>query len=542
MLSDVPAANGNGVDIIFNNSGRMRILDNEYRCNSSLGGGWGYSILPGSTSGGFATYDNIVQGNRALGDTDKAIFCGFHVSSTAGTTFCDNTVSHSERGFHFLYSNDISLSLNHINYHTNGILIEDGDARIGSQIGKGNEWNLDPDACTSVAARCSQMGMINPLNSRFIIPEDNDLPFFPPNDKISPDPTAGIEWFKNEDVNLDYCISNDSIIKFTDIYLTPYEDEVIADTSVLTGAALWDLQRRTYAKLLLFPSLRPTSSPADIYFSSYSGTQIDSFGQVEQGFSSALQLIGTYQPTLDSLRERIQQTSHGLQSLDSITDLSDTLLVTGTYFLSRDSLLDIISISSSIERALEEDRLHILDSLLENTLDLNASIHTTQTWEAARKLLYEIHLRFLLREPMTLTRYEDILSLTQRPDSVAGDAAKGAIAYLAPCDQALNAYENRPEPEERLVSAQPQKHKNISEAIRIIPNPTHGYAEVSLPGADGFLTMVDALGKRVLVMQIEEGIRRISVNLQDHDSGLFHAFFFNKFGRVISSTSVVLQR
>gem|GEM_PF-1217588 len=540
MIFDFPSRSGTGVHISYASSGGMRILDNGYFFHSSTAfDGFGYSMRP--TFGSFENSDNLIQGNTSYGDLDESVSCGFHIIKLQGTNFCDNIVSHSIRGFHFNGNNDISLTQNSINYHTYGLLIEDQDGRIGDQSGKGNQWNLDEDACTNAAARfISSMGS-DPMNSQFTIPEDTDLPFFPPTGKIFP---SG-PWFTYDDLALlDYCITDNPLPKYQDAYITPYEEEVIADTSVLTDAALWDLQRQTYTKLLLNASLRPTSSPAETYFNSYSGTQIDSFGRVQQQITNALQLISIYQPTLDSLRGRIQLTSNNLQSLDSITDFSDTLLVTGTYFPDRDSLLDIISMCGEVEFSLEESRIQLLDSLLANALDLNTNIHTTQTWETSHKLANDIHLRFLLGQPMTEIRYEQLLSLAQRDRAVAGEAAQGVISYLAPCDQLIygvQVHEEEPEEEGRPASILAEKYKNIP-AIKIAPNPTNGRAQISLSGEGGFFTVLDVLGKRLVFMPVEKGAQQIDLDLKSQAAGLFYAILSDQSGRVIDSSSILLQR
>jgi hypothetical protein len=220
------------------------------------------------------------------------IICCVHARGIQGMDFCENTFDQSVHGFHFLSQNNINVRNNHINNHSIGLEINTGDARIGKQIGHGNEWNLDPNACVLYAASVSNG---DPLFSEFVVPEGNVLPWLPPNVKLFPDPST-LFWFYNDaTAPLDYC---EPMLSPLPRLLTPYEKEVVLGTSSLSGVALWDLTRDVYAKLLIFPALRPTGSPEETFFNSLNGSTLASLANVVQQIRNALIHTSTYESTL----------------------------------------------------------------------------------------------------------------------------------------------------------------------------------------------------------------------------------------------------
>lgn len=157
-------------------------------------------------SNGNIIRDNIVTGINVDRD-ENAVQCAFHISAISGTEFCDNVVDQSFRGMHFVNSNDVELRTTQFNNHTLGLHIDGTNGRIGQQIGRGNEWDLDTDACVDFA---TQVSGGQPINSRIIVTQGNSLPWLPDNDKISPDPTliGNPNWFFDaSDDDDDTCLS-----------------------------------------------------------------------------------------------------------------------------------------------------------------------------------------------------------------------------------------------------------------------------------------------------------------------------------------------
>lgn len=522
-----------GIDVWFGSSQGVKVRGNvlNYQSTEPFGSfGFYFNSQAGMTS------NNEVRNNTVTGASNESMQCCFHSLDLEGAEFCENTVDYSIRGIHFRGQNDVILRENQVNHHDYGIWVEGSDARIGVQHGRGNTWSPDPNDCVTAAAQVStSSGIIpDPMNSRFLVPELNALPFLPPNNKIFPTPIPPQDWFKFDgNVPLEYCMQD---FGGGPVKITPYEHEVATSTSVLTGVPLWDLKRKTYAKLLMYPNLRPSSSSEETWFNSLASSSIASFGQVEQMIVNSLSLSTTDQQAFDNYREAIFQLWEDLDGLDALIDFSDPNNLTGTYFADRAELLEDIAQNAESASALENSRNQQTSQSLQNALTFNTNIISSQTYETARKTLNDIRIRHLLREPMTQTRYQQILNLAQQDAETAGSATDEIVPYVAPCDR--HQFKDTDESSERS-----NETHNVtvatSEMLRIAPNPTNGLTKVSVPeGFVGLMTLMDASGKKIRTLSIEEGENMLGLDLSHQIPGLYWITLSGSNGRIVASSKI----
>ncbi len=416
----------NGIAVNMGSSDQLNIHDNTIDFGTLTETWINYGIYLFAVAGQNLSNGNIIRDNIITGvnvdSESNAAYCGIHVYSVDGTEFCENDVDQSHIGMHFLQTNNVELRSNNFGNHTYGLRINAGsDPKIGIQEGKGNQWDLDTDACVEFAA---QVIGGNPMASRFIATQDNILPWLPDHDKIDPDPTAfgNPNWFRAGGGPFDaVCVS--SLEPPLTRVLTPTEVDVVMDTSSLTDVELWDLKRDLYAKLLVYPELRPTSSPEDTFYNNLGGTLIDSFGQVTKQIREGLSLSSGDQSDLDSYRTAMEAAFENLVSLDGTLDYSDLDNLTGSWFLQRDTLLQLIASNAADETTLENTRNIQVNTDLADALAYNATISSLLPYATSRKTINELHIgRMSL--PIGEVLYEKAVTLVQLDVEDAGAATK----------------------------------------------------------------------------------------------------------------------
>jgi len=519
-----------GISVYFGNSEGTKVRGNVLNYASTNP----YSSFGFNFNGGGMTTNNEVRNNTVTGASNASMSCSFHSIDLEGTEFCENTVDHSTRGLHFKSQNDVVLRENHINHHDFGIWIEGSDARIGQQHGRGNMWSTNPNDCIVAAAKVStNTGTTpDPFNSEFQVPESNLLPYLPPSNKIDPNPTLSLQqWFwYNNNTNLDYCMG---IYGGGPVKVTPYQGEAVLNISTLTGVPLWDLKRKTYAKLLLNPGLRPGGSTEETWFNSLNGSTIAYFGQVEQMMFNSMSLSTTGQQAFDTYRQAIFHLWTDLDAVDALVDFSNAANLTDTYFSDRAELLEGITQNAEYASALENSRNQQTNQSLQNALTFNTNITSSQAYETSRKTLNDILIRHLLCEPMTLTWYEEILSLAQQDTETAGSATNEVVPYLAACDR--HQFKDTDESGERSNETRGMVI-GISEMLRIAPNPTNGLAEVSVSkGFVGLLTLLDASGKKIRSISIEKEENIFDLDMSHQIPGLYWIALSDTSGRIVAS-------
>ncbi|MBC7777894.1 MAG: T9SS type A sorting domain-containing protein [Phycisphaerae bacterium] len=530
-INSNPAAGPvNGIYATLGNSDNLVIEDNniEYTVDQLGFGIW----LTGDQA---ISKGHIMRTNEILGTSadpgDDPLTCGFHSTNVNGTEYCDNTVDLSVWGFHFLGGNDVMFRENHINHHSIGLGINTSPAFIGPQFGRGNRWSTDPDAVATAAS----VSFGNPFLSEFRVPEDDDLPWLPPSGKLFPDPGT-LLWFHYSDTtSLDYCDLHAEALPRS---LTPAEKEVVNNTTTLGGAMLWELKRATYTKLLLFPELRPSSSPEETFFNYYAGSRLDSLANVSLQVRDALYLSNTDQDTLNDYWADAKLALDTLASFDENTDFSVPDSLTEVWFELRDTLLQDFSANAAAEDSFHVARNELISTALQSALEYNAEISTTQPYESAQKILSELRIRRLLDLPMTEDLYEAALLLAL--DTSLRSAANLVVGLLDPCDQQLysNWDEGHEQSEERHG-----KSVGVTGILRVSPNPSTGLIELNLPPHQaGMLSVYNAHGQQVVMLSILADALQSTLDLRQQPQGLYWVVLTDPEGKVSGSSKISILR
>ncbi len=527
-----------GITIRLSNSDNFNVHDNTIQAGTLVSTtiNRGIVLQPFANqnlSTGHVVKHNNVSGIVPATDTFNSINCAFHTDRIGGVDFCDNTVDLTRWGFHFVHNNAIRLRENHINHHAIGLYIVDG--AIGLQAGRGNQWSLDPNACSQFAASV-EFG--NALSSRFIVDEIEEgtaLPWIPANPRLNPNPII-TNWFHTLiSLGLDYCLPGAEAPPTQE--LTSYEKEAVEGTSALTGAALWDLKRETFTKLLIFSDLRPVGSPEATFFNSLSSTSIASFAQVTQQVRSGSSVSVADQTAFDGFQEAIEQTFENLKALDESITYADPGNLSDSWFSQRAALLQQIALNAENHAILENGWNQQMVVAMQNALAYNTSITATLPFESARKTLNELYIRHLLSQPMTEPLYAQALSLAQQDVMTNGNATEEVVTFLAPCDQGLF----RGSEEEGHERGEEHKDPHVTNLTRlqIAPNPTTGLAEVSLPNQDGgLLTVYNSHGQKVKTLSISLGVSKVSIDFGQNPNGFYWIVLTDEKGKVFGTTKV----
>jgi hypothetical protein len=531
-----------GIDIVIGGSDSFNVHDNNIQFGAAPNTGttnFGietFSIF--STSVGHKVRENQIYGASVDG---SSLYCAFHIDGISGAEFCENTVNLSRRGFHFWGSNETQFRENNINNHTDGILMDAGNASICAQFGRGNRWSTNPNAC-DYAVRIDITGGGDPFSSRFIILEGVVLPWLPPANKISPNPSVpGQNWFYYGSIPTDYCVPVGSGGGIPPRVLTALEKGVVLGNAPLSGTALWDTKRAAYLKLKLYPELRPAGSPEAAFFNSPSlGTALIAFGQVEASVRAATGISAADQQSLDNYHSAVQQAFANLEAFDSGADYSSAANLTDAWFAQRNGLLQPTDANADAATAWELARDAQKNAALQNALAYNAAISTAQAYEASRKTANELRIRQLLRQPMTAARYQEALALAQLDAHKGGKAAKEAIAFLAPCDQARVRPRDGAAEGRHPESGDSGPSKN---GLALFPNPASATVTVQLPtSAPGTLCLYNAAGQKVRSVLVEAGTEQLLLDLSNLSNGLYQALFSDEQGRSTASASLSVLR
>jgi len=531
-----------GISVSLSRSKNFIIDNNTFDYQLTQGNtadGFGIELIP--TFGGLLSNANRVSTNDFTGSASLSHSCSIHCIQLTNTDFCENTVDGSVRGLHFKLSNDVSLRQNHIRYHEHGLLIESAPgsmvkSQIGIQEGRGNTWLTDSTACTKAAAEVFNG---DALNSSFIIPEDNILPYLPPASKIIPDPNI-VKWFIYDQTQAeDYC---EEISFPRPPAFPPYEREETNGGSYLRGVPLWDLQRSIYGELLMDSTLRPASSPEETWFNAYATSNIAAFAGVEKGIVDALAFTTIDEQNLDAARDSIEAHWAGLDGLDVPEDFSTVFTLSAGYFTQRDSLLSELADRILDELSVESARDTMVIQGMEAALAADTSIAATLTQEIALQQLNEFRIRRLLGEPLTESAYEQMLDLAQQSDSTHGQAVHDVVQLLAPCDQALYLPMGCSESAHRAVSSAPQV-SDQADRMRLSPNPSNGWVTVSFERpVVGVLRVFDALGREVAARQMSGQNAMVSIDLSRCAAGLYQVVAIDEHGQILASSSLALTR
>jgi hypothetical protein len=547
-----------GISAVLGNSDKLLIEENTitYGTSPISGfGSFGIVIKPVNPANQNASQGHVVRHNTITGPNIKidALTCAIHSESVQGIEYCDNIVDFSYRGLHYKNDcGDVALRQNHMHNHTIGLDISgqtwNDMPGIGKQSGRGNTWNILPNDCLDKAIRhdvpLDSMNMPILITSLFRVPEFNAAPFrYMPNFfKISPDPTIlgpNLSWFIQFPDSTDYCLPG--LAPESPRQLMAYEKQLVDGLSPYTSTTLWDLKLRTNTKLLLHPELRPTGSPEAMYLNSLANTSISSFGQVIQTMVSSLAISAADQQLFDSYNTSIKQAAENLSTWDATIDTSYTNNLTESWFAARLLLLQPLVANASNLSALVTTRNAQVATNLQNVLAYNSGISTSQAYETANKVLYDIWLHRLLQVPLTQAYYQQILALAQQNPASAGIAARSAANFVAPCDQYLFQYDDGESAQRSPAQARDGQARGLA-AFQISPNPSSGLVEVSLsPSMATSFVVINTFGQKVHNIDFAAGTRTFSLDLSRLSSGLYWGILLDAQGHRIGIETLSLN-
>jgi hypothetical protein len=516
------------------NSDQFNVHDNTMYFGTSVQTSGNFGFFQFSSGGQNLSDGHVFRDNTVTGIDTNALQCGFHTQNLKGIEFCNNIMDHSYHGMHFIDGNNVDLRSNYFENHKYGLKIAGSAGRIGIQTGKGNQWDLNPDAVEVAAQNESTQA----LNSQFLVTQGNSLPWLPDDDKLDPDPSVGAKWFvfSVDEDNDDICLS--PLVPPLTRKLTPSENEAVLNTSTLSGVALWDLKRDVYAKLLVYPELRPTSSAEETFYNSLSGTLIDSLGQVTKQIREGLSLSSGDQSDLDTYRAAMEAAFESLVTLDASLDYSDLDNLTDSWFLQRDTLLQLIASNGADEVTLENTRNIQVNADLADALTYNATISSLLPYATSRKTVNELHIS-RLSLPMSEILYGKAITLVQLDVEDAGAATKDGIRFLGPCDQG-EYFENEKhiEEEERYLGY----HSAIEQVLLVSPNPNSGLFEVRLPQKTGGSLMVhNVQGQNIKTLSVASGTAKVSLDLGPAPAGLYWVVLSDELGKVLGTTKIFVS-
>jgi hypothetical protein len=540
---NINSASGGVIGILFQlgNSDKFEATENtiHFGMNSANGN---FGIFLKSAFGQNLSTGHYMAFNDISGVGENSLQCCFHSDRVQAVEYCENTVDNSEWGIHFLNSNNVILRENRINVHNVGLRIGGGfDPRIGEQKSRGNQWPLDPNASAQFAAQVTSSG--NPMFSRITVNpalEGSMLPWLPPNNKIDPTPTNLIPWFVPDLDPLDYCGALPREIPT--IALTPYEKEVVLGTSTLTGVALWDLQREVYAKLLIYPQLRPNGSPEATFFNGLANTTISFFGQTDQQIRYALSLSSADQQAFLACQSAIAQGFDSLMVLDQNMNYTSPNNLTAVWFAQRAVWLAQIATNNNSERTLENTRNQQVGTALQNTLTFNAGIVTGTPYESARKLVNELRIRRLLRQQLSQPLYQQVIATSQLDPNIAGLGAGDAAIFLMPCDRQQFQEENHGAQNRDMLESK-QTSNTLSEALLVSPNPTPGFVTITIPGAHeaGVLCLYNLQGQQIRMQPVALSDKTLQLDLSQVQNGMYWVLFQTEDGGIKCSAKIVIS-
>ncbi|MBL7826098.1 MAG: T9SS type A sorting domain-containing protein, partial [Saprospiraceae bacterium] len=456
-------------------------------------------------------------------------------------TLCENTVKNSKYGFRFYGNNQFPIiSQNKIYDHEYGLSIF-SNVSLGYHDGSGNQWL---GAYSQWAAE--KEGPISPTPSspisvRFWVPESDVYPYLPSLSDISPNPDLEADpsrkWFRfNPTIPTAYCEPEENASNFT-----PAEIQLALGASDLIGAALWDARRQLLRKLLEHPELAPSGSIMATFLNQFQATSVGGFAQFDVAFKNARKFSESQQAVFNSQLLAVQQAQHQVAALLSNAGFNPLNL--GTNANATDQWNTHTTNLAAAHKLLADARNARFEQLVQQLTALettNNNLSATTEQEIAQKYVNAIRLQLSKGIPMTASQYQQVLGISNLPESEVGLAQLEATILLNPCDK-LNLpgeAENR-EKQRRPESANPI---NEPEAFAVYPNPSAGQVQVEIKRpTNGLLKVLNAQGQVIAHIPFSEQ-QQLSVDLSNQKTGLYCLQFYDDHNKLLYTTKVVITR
>jgi len=473
-----------GIALAGNATHNNQITDNRVLFNSADSGGDRFGIFLSNSNG----TGNNVSRNHVYGifvDTDNNRHqCSIHSSSSPGVFYCRNIVEDSERGFHFVSNNDNStLTENTMRASDRGLFISSG--QIGTQFRRANVWSTSPTAFQFFAAdNNADLG-----DSRFDI-HSPDQQFFPTDNGI--DPESG--WFFLNEGEPEFCggiLSGQGLSSF---------EQTIADGTIqqssMSTAAVWDAEKWLFAKLVAHPELLTPGSLALQFYNAKSGTNLETFVQVEASLQEILVLEDTVQEDYDAYFAQKKSLLNQMADLDAqVAVPQEFSLDFDTAFLAaKNTALRGIESARNGEAAIRNQVLQQRASELDSLSALNDGILPNGIHEENRKAMNEILIKIGLQQALDTNDMAVIEGIAHQCISEGGQVVYLAWVMLPACETEQYQYEEE-EICERSSNQGNNSQRLLPTTAKIYPNPVSNRLNVVFPAeVNGTLKLVNANG------------------------------------------------
>ncbi|MDX1913933.1 MAG: T9SS type A sorting domain-containing protein [Saprospiraceae bacterium] len=449
--------------IAYGNQTNNLLIENN-RCNSDGGAGDDFGIFLTDCSG----IGHQLRDNKCLGGHQ----CNFHIQKSLNATYCNNTSGGGSNGFHFQGGNTGTVwSVNHINAHAFGLLIEDipGSAgRIGLQTRKGNMWLEDDAQYSSFAAKCDA----SPAQSAFIVEQENNKVIFP----TKTQPQTG--WFTFLEGPLEHCIPGSMPI-------SEFERQYAGGqlpSGYLSAAESWEVGRGLMKTLIQTPSAMTNEPVLQTFYNQQLNTSTGQAALLEVLMESTPYLSAAQLTQLESLytqRDALQTEIEALNQGNTAPDLSNGFYNGGSNPVLDAKVLQMQSITTDIANLLAAIEPG-WTSHLQTSLNQLQSMSVGQTYEQAWKTLKTWELKTQLGYSAASAGYADMINLAYSNPLNSGAAVRHAWQYMPECERypliastEFGAAGNRIKWQENTAGEAPVP-------MMIQPNPTTGEIRVVL--------------------------------------------------------------
>lgn len=445
------------------------------------------------------TLEEELEETAGFANTLEGIFV---FNATTGITMCDNSVTGSGIGIHFLADNGMTdFRSNNFGIHEDGLFIENYldpttnpptfvESVIGDQVRHGNTWLTSSGAYSNKAGRCEGSAGL----SEFII-ENQYTPgtaFFPSLGLIVPN--SG--WFKNEGSTSDWCVPAPPTP--TGPRLSDKDIETAGGTgSIATANATsqWEARRLLLDKLLRYPALASENQTIAQFYSGWINSSPGLYAQVENQIREAYAIDPADQAEMDGYKADRRTLRDQLVAIDlSVTEPEDMSDIDPATVADKEALLQELSQVRQDEAALKTAIRQKQEDALSQALTDVAQLPSDSVYEANRKLFYQLSIQRFLNGELSQQEETQLQNLTAGGQSNTGLAPFEARILLPKCSgSGAISRDNRPGRASRQIA---EKH---TLNLQIAPNPAGDAFTVTLDTDEpAALTLTDLTGRTLL--------------------------------------------
>jgi hypothetical protein len=453
-------------------------------------------------------YENRVEGNSSFPGQ-----CGIHLDEAIHVEVCDNFLNFTRRGIHLNGNNNpCFLRNNSINFHEEGLLVNDGSVSPGingPQIRHGNTWLDQAGAYVNWAAEC----LSDPDLSKFFT-ESGDPVLLPP--LRTP---GGDVWFKYEEGELNYCTPD-----FPDSVGWTELDQQLAEGSFFDSTAtpllVWKMEKGLYFRLLRFPELLLTAPAAEDFFNNTADPSGMAYALAEYELWKSVGIDPALQAQLDELSQVREALLTSLMALDEPGSPVDTFGVDPLVYGQKAILLDSLKALAGQWYTLREQAETARLSALAGVEALLGQLPVETLYEQNQRYLLEVRIQAAKGIPFTANQTVGMLEMAASCPQTGGPAVREVLRWLPP-ENASQFLLDEPEPclEEREPFA-PLLTRPSGSRIRVSPNPATDQLHVFCTG-EGRLRLFDVSGVLLREVTVTRTSQDYRIDVRDLPSGVY---------------------